>query len=173
MSWLSILFSLGFFFSLALFLYFIYLFIFTPVVLISAALSGLWGVLFLFIYLQEPTHPRLIDWSVNQGEESGWKNQPNLHWRILAKHLAVVAPFLLLLFSSSSPHITIPAHHLHLLPPRERPVPLISCLPREAEGTLGPISPTGYPHTVKLSGGHPASQPPYKPKTMLILKEVH
>lgn len=81
------------------------------------------------------------------------KNQPNLHWRILAKHLAVVARFLPLLFTSSSPHIAVPARHLHLLSPCERPVPLISCLPREAEGTLGPISPTGYPHTVKLSGG--------------------
>lgn len=61
------------FFSLALFFYF---FIFTPVTLISAALSGRWGALFLFIYLQKPEHPRLIDWSVNQVEEFGWKINP-------------------------------------------------------------------------------------------------
>lgn len=64
------------FFSLALFLYLFFIF-FTPVVLISAALSALRELLFLFIYLQEPKHPRLIDSSVNQGEEFGWKTNPS------------------------------------------------------------------------------------------------
>lgn len=69
MSWLSILFCRGFFFFFTF--VFVFYFFFTPVVLISAALSGLRGFLFLFIYLQEPKHPRLIDSSVNQGAEFG------------------------------------------------------------------------------------------------------